>query len=342
MRYFLLLLFWLALPASAQLVVLQYHHVSEQTPAVTSVTPAQFEQHLELIEQLKLPVVDLVEALEKIDNGDALQEGAVAISFDDAYTSIYQHALPALEKRGWPFVVFVNTGAVDGGHQGVMSWKQLRDLQSRGAVLANHTVDHPYLLQTPTEVTLDDWLQQQIGEAQQRLKAEVGDAPKLLAYPYGEFNLEMTTWLAKHGYKAFGQQSGPIGAQSHPQALPRFPASGVYANTDTLATKLKTLPLPVGAEQLLSPVLTDNPPTLTLRFNRGAVAAAPFQCFASGQGAIDTQQRQDGADTLIRAQAQSAIGGGRFRYNCTAASRQRPGWHYWYSQVWINTSVMPR
>ncbi|GGY32797.1 polysaccharide deacetylase [Bacterioplanes sanyensis] len=342
MRAFLFIFLLFTLPVQAQLVVLQYHHVDVTTPAITSVSPEQFEQHLQLIERLELPVIDLADALQRIDAGQPLPQGAVAITFDDAYQSIYEHALPALEKRDWPFVVFVNTTAVDENHQSVMSWQQLRDMKQRGATLANHSADHPYLLEQPEGMDLDAWLQQQISQAQLRLEQETGPTPKLFAYPYGEFSLPMTEWLAQQGYKAFGQQSGPIGRDSHPQALPRFPASGIYANPKTLATKLKTLPLPIGAEQMLSPILQHNPPLLTLTFALPTTAANGFQCFASGQGAIPTQQQRSGKQWQLRAQAESAIGGGRFRYNCTAASREHSGWHYWYSQVWINTDIMPR
>lgn len=331
-----------SLPVQAQLVVLQYHHVSADTPPVTSVTPAQFEQHLQLIEQLQLPVVDLVSALQQLDNGQTLPDGAVAISFDDAYLSIYQHALPALEKRRWPFVVFVNTGAVDQQHQGVMSWQQLRDLKRRGATLANHSVDHPYLIERPSNSSLTQWLEQQITQAQQRLEQETGATPKLFAYPYGEFDVAITNWLQQQGYKSFGQQSGPIGRFSHPQLLPRFPASGIYANPETLANKLRTLPVTLKQATLPSPLLTDNPPTIRLTIDTDAVDASEFQCFASGQGAISTHNDRKADLWQVEATAASAINSGRFRYNCTAPSQQKPGWFYWHSQVWINPAIHPR
>ena len=63
----LLLMLLTASPANA-LVVLQYHHVNENTPAVTSVSPDMFRAHMELLENEGMTIVDLYDATRKLQS----------------------------------------------------------------------------------------------------------------------------------------------------------------------------------------------------------------------------------------------------------------------------------
>ncbi|MFT4530396.1 MAG: peptidoglycan/xylan/chitin deacetylase (PgdA/CDA1 family) [Thalassolituus oleivorans] len=327
----------------ADLVVLQYHHIANDSPAVTSISPDRFAKHMALLEQENMTVVDLNDAVRTVLAGEKLPERAVAITFDDAYLSIYENAWPLLKERKWPFTVFVNTQAVDEGHTVAMSWDQLRELDRHGVRIANHSVGHPYLLEPPQGMDNNDWLTQQISQAEQRIESEIGHSPRLFAYPYGEYNLAIAAWLKDNSYIAFGQQSGAIGSTSHPQILPRYPASGVYANIDTLRTKLHSLALPVPAEQVLNPILQDeNPPTLSITFNRDDITPNLVQCYASGEGEVAVRRQEKNPLLSLTVQAQNAITAGRSRYNCTAPSRSQHGRFYWYSQLWINMAVANR
>jgi peptidoglycan/xylan/chitin deacetylase (PgdA/CDA1 family) len=109
-----------ALPAAGQEphgVVLLYHHVSLDTPPSTSVTPERFAAHLEYLEAHDYEVWPVDRLLATvIDGEETVPQDVVAITFDDAYESVYRNARPMLRERGWPFAVFVNTDAVDAGH----------------------------------------------------------------------------------------------------------------------------------------------------------------------------------------------------------------------------------
>ena len=103
-------LFALASHASA-LVVLQYHHVSDKTPKITSTPPELFEQHLAYLEKHRFNVLSIEKVAKLIRKGETLPRHAVVITFDDGFHSIYQNAFPLLKKRKWPFAVFVNSQA---------------------------------------------------------------------------------------------------------------------------------------------------------------------------------------------------------------------------------------
>ena len=63
---------FLLLSLSTQaLVVLQYHHVDDVSPQSTTISPAKFLEHMQLIEDLGLEVVDLESATRDILSGNS-------------------------------------------------------------------------------------------------------------------------------------------------------------------------------------------------------------------------------------------------------------------------------
>lgn len=334
----------LSASARADLVILQYHHVSDKTPPSTSISPDNFRRHLELLAEQHMTVVDLPDAIAALQKGEALPERAVAITFDDAYESIYRVAFPMLKQRGWPFTIFVNPEPVDQGMKGTITWNQLREMKAAGAVIANHSMSHPYLINRPDGVSLSDWMDQQIEQAQVRLEAEIGPTPRMFAYPFGEYNLDMVKWLADHNYLAFGQQSGAVGSSSHWQIIPRYPSAGGYADVKTLKEKLKTLALPVPNNEAADPVLDGAVmPPFTMTLTPSDWKAANLNCFASGEGPIRVERKPlENGQLQVTVTANKPIPGGRSRYNCTAPSISKPGYFYWYSQMWVNSRVKNR
>ena len=58
-------------------------------------------------------MVDVVEAGRLLASREPLSQ-VVALSFDDGYRDIAEHALPVLELDGFQATVFVATGVIDG------------------------------------------------------------------------------------------------------------------------------------------------------------------------------------------------------------------------------------
>lgn len=336
--------FWAVLVTSLNaysLVILQYHHVDDHTPASTSTRPDVFKQHLQLLKDEAMQVMDLKTALHALDHQQSLPEKAVAITFDDAYISIYTQAWPLLKEAGLPFTIFVNPKQIDAKLRNMMSWQQLKELQDQGVIIANHGQTHPYLIEHQGD--LNAFLDEEINAAESRLKEQLGTSHKLFAYPYGEFNLVIAQWLKEQGYYAFGQQSGAMGEHTFRQAIPRFPAGGIYANPETLKTKLYSLAFELGEQQYLEPVLTDNnPPKLTLTIPVEDFHPRQIQCYSGNEGELKVERTVEDQNVVISTQAKEPIKSGRDRYNCTAPSIKHKGFYYWYSQQWINPEVPNR
>ncbi|WP_283785792.1 polysaccharide deacetylase family protein [Bermanella sp. WJH001] len=324
-----------------QAVILQYHHVSTDTPASTSVSPDVFIEHLDLIEGQGFEVKPLEFVIENIKNNIPFSNKTVAITFDDGYDSIYLAAYPQLKSRGLPFTVFICPKAIDKSHGSTMTWEQLKEMDENGGYIANHSFEHLHLLEqleNETEIQWQDRIKQDITTAQQRLEAQLGPRLKYFAYPYGEFNETLKNLLKNEGYIAFAQQSGAVNRFSDMQSLPRFPASGVYANVKTLTTKLNSLAFPViqySPEQKIRKA-NDLTPQISLTVEAEDIRYHQAQCYFSGSPVPTTTVISEN-QLIIQAQYDGTLPLGRSRYNCTAPSKTQKG-YYWFSMPFISTN----
>lgn len=328
-------------PGAQALVILQYHHISEKTPHATSISPELFKQHMAYLKEKKFKVVSILDVKDWVQKGERVPDGAVAITFDDGYTSVYENAFPILKKYKFPFTVFVNSQAHDDQNKLFMSWKQMKKMTKHGATIGNHTDSHPHMIRQRSDESFSKWLlrrEREIEFAEKRINEEIGKSYKIFAYPYGEYDLRLQKHLAAEGYVAFGQHSGPIAKHSHPQALPRFPMGGDYGDMNDFQLKVWSLPFP---ESLVKVSGDDgkliNQPELPANISKPVLRiSSPMmryigqaECFASGQGRITV----DIKGGVLIAKANRDLPAGRSRYNCT--SNAGSGRYYWHSQLFI-------
>lgn len=327
--------------AAQSAVVFMYHHVDESTPPSTSVTPQRFAAHLNYLQHEGFHVLALMDVLDALRDGRELPERSVSITFDDGYVSVLTAALPELERRGWPFTVFVSTDPVDEGFGGFLSWEDLRSLARAGATIGNHTSTHAHLVRREPGESESAWrkrVEDDIGAAAARLTAEVGAAAiPVLAYPYGEYDGALQSIAAKMGFVALGQHSGSIGPMSDFLALPRFPLATGYDELDELALRARTRPLPariVGTERHVVGDAEERPVLRVSLPEEGEFRRAELACYATGQGRM-TLRWLDAEHTQFEAVPERPLAAGRTKYNCTAPAVSEPGVYYWFSHLWM-------
>lgn len=320
-------------------VAFMYHRFGDDRFPSTNVTLEQFDAHLDWIAANDYRVWPLARIVETLQDGGEIPDKVLAITIDDAYLSVYEHALPRLRERDWPFTLFVSSDPVDDGLDDYMNWQQLCQIQAAGGELGNHSASHDFLVARRDGEDEADWrrrVRADIERGQRRLREETGQGTNramLLAYPFGEYDNSLTKLVAEMGYTAFGQHSGAIGRHSDWQRLPRYPVNEDYAALEDFAGKAASLPLPVVAVEPREPVLGENPPRLNLTLAPGDYRAADLACYASGQGRIRTEIIP-GPPLRLLARAGSAFASGRARYNCTAPAASG-GRFYWYSHPWL-------
>lgn len=313
-------------------VILQYHHVSSSTPKVTSVTPAQLMEHLDLLESLDIKVLPLPVFMQKAMNGERSARYA-AITFDDGYRNILDNAHPILQEYQFPYTIFINPEQI-GQRRDQLTWEEVKRLSDEGVLFANHTLNHQHLLQRQQGENRQQWLRrirEDITQADAIINEKLGTSPKYLAYPYGEYNRDVQALLSELNYVGFAQHSGAVGAGTDLTAVPRYPAAGIYANPATLKTKMLSLAMPVISSDLANPEITSTHlPDFTLTVNSDDMHQHLVACYYNGDK-IPVEVNQGWQISLSEYPAPV----GRSRINCTAPSRSQPGRYYWFSQAFF-------
>ncbi len=325
-------------PASAAEhgVIVQYHHVATDTPPSTTTTPESFRSHLEYLRANEFNVMALDEMLEMLRNHQSVPDRSVAISFDDGYLSIYETAFPLLLQYGFPFTVFISTQPVDDNQAGFMNWDQIREMSDWGALIANHMVDHPYMLDRQDDESPEQRIEQlrtDLLQAEQRIASFTGRSVRYLAYPYGEFDPAIKAMLHEEGFTGIAQNSGAVGFYSDFLALPRYPLAGIYANLETARVKFDSLAFHVVEQVPESPVTSDTSPTVRLQFAPGDYSVDQINCFADSRPLPMVWLDREARVLELRPDRQFASR--RWRYICTAPLPESNR-YYWYSVQWIN------
>lgn len=332
----ILLLLGSPLLAAQSAVILVYHHVAEDTPPSTTISPNDFEAHLSYLRDNNFTVIALDHMIDSLRSGQPLPEKSVVITFDDGYSSIYETAFPMLESYGYPFTLFLSTGPIDSGLSNYMNWDQIRRMSDAGVIIANHMVDHPYMLEARNNVSATQKLSRlriELLAAEQRIEEETGQSHRYLAYPYGEHDPDIKSLLAELNFVGLAQNSGAVGVESDFLALPRFPLAGIYANLNSASTKFSTLPFSVKQLQPESPVTQETNPKVTLKFEDGNYDLNQIGCFANSKAIPMNWVDKD--QGVLELKPEEHYTGRRWRYICTAPDPDSNR-YYWYSVQWIN------
>jgi len=316
-------------------VIVLYHHVADDTPPSTTISPSDFRRHLEFLRDNEFNVMPLDEMVESLRNQMEVPDKSVAITFDDGYISIYREAFPLLKSFGFPFAVFLSTQPINDEQYGYMSWDQIREMADAGVVIANHMIDHPYMLERLQDESESAWLARLRNEmllAEQDIQMHTGQSHRYLAYPYGEFDLSIKAMLAAEEFTGLAQNSGAVGFRSDFLALPRYPLASIYANLDTASTKFESLAFNVIAQTPENPVTRSSSPEVTLQFGPGDYSIDQIGCFANSQPIPMTWI--DKANGLVELKPDQQFSSRRWRYLCTAPL-PGSGRYFWYSIQWI-------
>lgn len=94
-------------------IILMYHRIANLNcdPWQLSVSPKNFEEHLQVIKKYSRPV--LMREMSARLQYFSLGRKYIAITFDDGYADNFHNAKPILEKHGVPATFYVTSGAVN-------------------------------------------------------------------------------------------------------------------------------------------------------------------------------------------------------------------------------------
>tara|TARA_B110000467_G_C18224251_1_gene424869 strand:- start:149 stop:1036 length:888 start_codon:yes stop_codon:yes gene_type:complete len=293
---------------------------------------------MDYLSQNNFTILPLKRILDDLQNGKELPDFTAAITFDDAYLSVYTEAFPVLQVLNWPFTIFVTTDLLESNNKLYTTWTQIREMAEAGATIANHTVGHPHFSSRNEDDSESDWLESinnEITLAEAKILQETGQSNRLLAYPYGEYDPRIQVLVQELGYIGFAQHSGPINADSDFTALPRFPFSGIYVSMNTFPNKVKSLAFTLDSFTPASPITTEMRPNAEVDFSPDIPRIEQLSCFNNSEAInveiVDLEAARFRVTTHIENRSR------RFRYNCTLLGEH--GRYYWYSIPWINPTI---
>lgn len=296
--------------AGTSATVIMYHRFGEKALPATNIRIDQFEAHIAELKSGPYTVMALADVVAALGAGRRLPERTVAITIDDAFTSVYREAWPRLRAAGLPFTLFVATDAIDRGGHGYMSWDQLRELAKAGVTIGSQTASHPHLPTLPRGKVREEF-----ARSNARFKAELGFVPTLQAYPYGEASRAVMAEARAAGFTAsFGQHSGVADSVTNPDYLPRFAMNEHYGDLKRFRMAANALPLFATDVTPSDPTLTANPPAFGFTVGEGVTGLGALACYSSAHGKLAVERL---GRRRIEVRPPSAFPPGRARINCT-------------------------
>jgi peptidoglycan/xylan/chitin deacetylase (PgdA/CDA1 family) len=299
-----------AAKAADSAVILTYYRFGEDKFANTNIKLAEFDAHLKELTSGRYNVAPLLDVLSAIRDGKSLPDRTIAITMDDGFASVYAEAWPRLRAAKLPFTIFVATASIDAKAKGMMSWTQLRELAKAGVTIGAQTASHLHMVEADAARNRDE-----LARSNARIAAEIGTAPVLFSYPYGEASRSVMRQVKEAGYKfAFGQYSGVANPTMDDFFIPRFGVNDASGNLDRFRTVVNALPLKVADVAPADPlIIKPNPPSFGFTVTQDVDHVRSLNCFLANGSRIRTER----LDMRIEARFARPLAQGRTRLNCT-------------------------
>ncbi len=292
--------------------VIMYHRFGDSRYPSTNIKKEQFLKHINELLKPEYNVISIQKALLAINDIELIKDKSVVITIDDAYSSVYNYAWPIFKKHNLPFTLFISTDVIDNKTPGYMSWEEIRTLRDNGVTIGSQTKSHHHMFKLSKEKIIEE-----LKISNKRFIDEIGSRPKIFAYPYGEYNLEVLEQVKLHGFvAAFGQHSGVAHKSLGMYELPRFAMNEKYGDMDRFLLAVNALPMPISELSPKNPVIFKNPPNYGFTLSKKIEPKNAVRCFANNGLKANTKRL---GKYRIEIRLNGPFSKGRGRINCTMA-----------------------
>lgn len=186
-----------------------YHQVGKFEPMKTHRASYcdvdAFRSHMTLLKLLQVKVLSMDELMLVLSGKQAMPKRAALLTFDDACLNFMENALPILQEYGYPAIVYAIASMAGGDAQWLaadghptpplMTFEQLRFIQSEGIDVGSHSYSHVHLASLPYEKQLHE-----LSESKRILEQELGKEVRHFCYPYGSYNADTLKAAERAGY----------------------------------------------------------------------------------------------------------------------------------------------
>jgi peptidoglycan/xylan/chitin deacetylase (PgdA/CDA1 family) len=213
-------------------LILGYHKIERRHElGATRIGPRRFARQVERLLRDGWRALSYAELARRITGAETSGPREFAITFDDAYRGLREHAFPVLESLGVPSVCFAITEyagrlnrwdvAYGGRRFAHLAWRDMRRWQARGVSFHSHSATHARL----TWMEPDAWRGELAG-SRAALERELGVHASAISYPFGAWSPAIAAVARECGYDLGFALAGRW--TGDPMAVTRLP---VYAWT---------------------------------------------------------------------------------------------------------------
>jgi peptidoglycan/xylan/chitin deacetylase (PgdA/CDA1 family) len=193
---------------------------------VTRIGPRRFARHVERLAARGWRTLSLAELAACARGARAVGERELAITFDDAYRGLRDHAFPVLAAHGFAAICFAITEyagrlnrwdvAYGGRRFAHLSWRDMRRWQERGIEFGSHTATHPRLTWLA-----DDEVRVELSRSRVALGAALDTDADAVSYPFGAAGRREWRLASDAGYSSGFSLAAPW--TGDPMAIARTP-----------------------------------------------------------------------------------------------------------------------
>lgn len=216
--------------------ILCYHAVDPVWRSDLSVPPERFSDHCAWLARRR-KVLPAAVAAGIVSGRGSLPAGISALTFDDGYASLYEHALPHLVRHGLVATIFLVAQTLapdrleatwaatpDGYLPSTLTLEQIQDMQEAGIAFGSHSLRHADLTEMGPEECERD-----LRASKEMLEDLLRGPVELLAYPRGLHDEQVRAAAQRAGYTyAFGtsKNRGASGRFGIPR-IGIYPGNGI-------------------------------------------------------------------------------------------------------------------
>jgi peptidoglycan/xylan/chitin deacetylase (PgdA/CDA1 family) len=187
--------------------VLAYHKVTGFESGVTWISPERFVAQIDHLLDSGFRFIDEGTFLETLSGRRESGGRELLLTFDDGYQQLLERAIPALEERRIPALVFILSSFVGKENEWELglpgrkcthlSWREIDALAGKGFAFGSHTRTHRDL----TRLEIHEVRDELVG-SKERIEEMLGRPVRTLSYPFGRFNDLVSSEAARAGYDA--------------------------------------------------------------------------------------------------------------------------------------------
>ncbi len=194
---------------ASRISILMYHQVGDFAPMrghrSTYCHHRRFAAQMAYLHRFGYRVLGMDDVLRCLNGEQPIPPRAVALTFDDGYENFYEHAYPALQRYGFPAIVYLIADligrdaewfAADGrATPPLMTAERIRQLRKAGIDFGSHGRSHVKLAEVDRGRMRDE-----IVHSKARLEALLDEEVRHFCYPYGSHDPEVVETACLAGY----------------------------------------------------------------------------------------------------------------------------------------------